>query len=89
LNASLNATQKLQLQNEWVLFDARFAGVVHPIRVPMSAVLGIYARETGEGMVFNDNEPDAPTPVTDGAGATAVAPAPTAAARRAKLTVVK
>ena len=43
-------------------FDARFAGVVHHVRVPMNAVLGVYARETGEGMVFNEGEPEAPPP---------------------------
>jgi stringent starvation protein B len=29
---------------------------VHFIRVPIAAVLGIYARETGEGMVFSDQD---------------------------------
>jgi stringent starvation protein B len=85
LNVSLNATQRLQLLNHGIEFDARFAGVVHHVRVPMSAVLGIYARETGEGMVFNEAEPDAPPPADAGA--------PVAAAkgemRRARLTVVK
>jgi len=50
LNLSLTATQNLSLGNEWIEFGARFAGVVHFIRVPIAAVLGIYARETGEGM---------------------------------------
>ena len=27
-------------------------GVVHHVRFPVSAVMGIYARETGEGMMF-------------------------------------
>jgi stringent starvation protein B len=89
LNASVNATQHLQLQNDWVMFDARFAGVVHHIRAPVTAILGIYARETGEGMVFNDGDPESPTPATDGANAQAAAPAASTAARRAKLTVVK
>jgi len=63
LNISLNATQRLDLGNEWIEFDARFAGVVHRVRFPVSAVLGIYARETGEGMVFSEQDlgPDPPT----------------------------
>jgi len=88
LNVSMNATQRLQLLNHGIEFDARFAGVVHHVRVPIGAVLGIYARETGEGMVFNEGEPEAPPP--------ADAPAPPlsgngakGAMRRAKLTVVK
>jgi stringent starvation protein B len=64
LNLSLTATQNLSLGNEWIEFGARFAGVVHAIRVPIAAVLGIYARETGEGMVFSDQDlgPEPPPP---------------------------
>ena len=87
LNLSASATQRLQLKNDGVQFDARFAGVVHHVRVPMGAVLGIYARETGEGMIFSESEPDQPpptAPVPDGPSA-----AEAAAQRRAKLKVVK
>lgn len=80
LNLSLTATQNLSLGNEWIEFGARFAGVVHPIRVPIAAVLGIYARETGEGMVFSDQDlgPEPPPPPSDKDGS-----------RRAHLKVVK
>jgi stringent starvation protein B len=53
LNLSYTATQRLEIANDWVECDARFAGVIHHIRFPVSAVLGVYARETGEGMVFS------------------------------------
>ncbi len=56
LNLSSSATQRLRLGNEEVEFDARFAGVVHHVRFPINAVLGIYARETGEGMVFSEQD---------------------------------
>jgi len=84
LNLSMAATQRLQLRNDWLEFDARFAGVVHHVRSPMSAVLGIYARETGEGMIFSESEPEPtpPAPAPD-------RPAGTGESRRAKLTVVK
>jgi stringent starvation protein B len=85
LNVSLTATQRLQLTNQSIEFDARFAGVVHHVRVPMTAVLGIYARETGEGMVFNESEPEAPPPAEAGSPAAAVK----GEMRRARLTVVK
>ncbi|MBS0388304.1 MAG: ClpXP protease specificity-enhancing factor [Proteobacteria bacterium] len=86
LNVSMNATQRLQLLNHAIEFDARFAGVVHHVRVPIGAVLGIYARETGEGMVFNEGEPEAPPPSDSAApGSTP----PKGELRRAKLTVVK
>ncbi|MDE2138021.1 MAG: ClpXP protease specificity-enhancing factor [Gammaproteobacteria bacterium] len=62
LNLSAGATQRLKLGNDDVEFDARFAGVVHHVRFPVSAVLGVYARETGEGMVFSEQDlgPDPP-----------------------------
>ena len=56
LNLSEGATQRLRLGNEEIEFDARFAGVIHHVRFPVSAVLGIYARETGEGMVFSEQD---------------------------------
>jgi stringent starvation protein B len=88
LNVSAGATQHLQLTNDSVMFAARFAGVVHQIQVPITAILGIYARETGEGMVFNESDPDTPPPAgTD--DSTEATPAPSPAARRAKFTVVK
>jgi stringent starvation protein B len=85
LNLSLSATQRLALKNDWIEFDARFAGVVHRVRVPMYAVLGIYARETGEGMVFSESEkePTPPEPPTQ------PEKSPSTETRRAKLTVVK
>jgi len=56
LNVSMNATQRLMLNNDLVEFDARFAGMIHHLRFPVNAVLGIYARETGEGMVFSEQD---------------------------------
>ena len=52
-------------------FEARFAGVIHHVRFPVSAVLGIYARETGEGMVFSEQDlgaesPPRPKPADEG-----------------------
>jgi stringent starvation protein B len=52
LNLSLSATRHLDLGNELIVFEARFGGVPRLVRVPVAAVLSIYARETGEGMVF-------------------------------------
>jgi stringent starvation protein B len=82
LNLSPTATQRLKLGNDAVEFDARFAGVVHHVRFPVSAVMGIYARETGEGMVFSEQdlgpEPPPPAPLEEGGGS-----------RRPQLKVVK
>ena len=71
LNLSEGATQRLRLGAEVVEFDARFAGVIHRVRFPVGAVLGIYARETGEGMVFSEADlgpepPPRPTQAEEG-----------------------
>lgn len=54
LNISYSAVQNLHLGNDQIDFEARFAGTPCQIRVPTSAVLGIYARETSQGMVFSE-----------------------------------
>lgn len=60
LNVSNSATSNLNLGNDMVRFRARFGAVTHDVMVPIAAVLGIYARETGQGMIFS--EADAPPP---------------------------
>ena len=60
LNISYAAVQNLDLGNDWICFEARFAGTSHLVRVPVSTVLGIYARETNRGMVFSDQDTVAP-----------------------------
>ncbi|MGK0499520.1 MAG: stringent starvation protein B [Oceanicoccus sp.] len=66
LNVSPSAVMDLLLTNEMVQFSGRFGGVSMDIFVPMSAVMGIYARENGQGMIFDLDEPDAPPPSPDG-----------------------
>jgi len=58
LNVAWSATRDLQLGNDVVSFQARFGGVPHSISMPVDAIRGIYARESGQGMVFQD-EPEA------------------------------
>ena len=56
LNVSRNATANLRLGNDEVSFSGRFGGVSMSVRVPLVAVLAIYARETGQGMIFADDD---------------------------------
>jgi stringent starvation protein B len=44
LNVSWSATANLRLGNEDVTFSGRFGGVSMSVRVPIHAVLAIYAR---------------------------------------------
>ena len=62
LNLSANATHKLTMDNQWIQFNARFGGVSHEIAVPMHAVTGIFAKETGYGLAFKPGQPDEPPP---------------------------
>jgi len=52
LNINYGATKDLHIDNDSVVFSARFGGVSQNIYVPMSAVRGVFARENGQGMFF-------------------------------------
>ena len=55
LNIAARAVTALELGNDAVQFTARFGGVSHPVYVPVSAILAVYARETGQGMALPDD----------------------------------
>ncbi len=72
LNISPSAVQQLELSNELITFNARFGGSAMKVIVPTTAVLGIFAKESGHGMLFPQEDgsgpegepqpPDAPRP---------------------------
>ncbi len=65
LNVSPTAVRDLNLGNELIAFEARFGGAAFAISLPPDAVLGVYARENGKGMLFPEpdtEEPDPPKP---------------------------
>lgn len=62
LNVSYAATRGLVIDNDFVHFEARFGGVPRSLQIPVDAVLGIYAREDGQGMVFTDESTPEPPP---------------------------
>src|SRR6185295_8884991 len=65
---------KLSMDNQWIQFNARFGGVSHEIAVPMHAVSGIFAKETGYGLAFKPGQPsdpgNPPSPTVEGNGKT-------------------
>jgi stringent starvation protein B len=63
LNVSYSATAGLLIKNDHITFSARFGGAPFEVRLPVAAVLGVYARETGQGMIFSDEE-TGPPPTT-------------------------
>lgn len=65
LNIAPNAAQGLLLGNDVITFSARFRKIPTDVSVPIGAVMGIYARENGQGMMFDDGS-GAPEPDGDG-----------------------
>jgi stringent starvation protein B len=91
INVSHSATRGLSLGNEVVSFEARFGGVSQRLEIPVDAVLGIYARETGQGMIFgeDDSPPPAGPPASDPRPPTPITGSNRPGRKPAKLKVVK
>ena len=64
LNVSPTAVRSLSLGNDLIAFEARFGGAAHAISLPPDAVLGVYARENGKGMLFPEETGEEPSPPT-------------------------
>ena len=56
LNVAPSAVQLMDMGNDWVSFQARFSGTPRRIHFPAAAVLAVYARENGQGMMFGEAE---------------------------------
>ena len=54
LNISYQATRNLELGGDTLRFEARFSGAARRVSVPVDAVLCIFSRETGQGVVLTD-----------------------------------
>src|SRR5690554_6217590 len=65
-NVAPRAVNTLQMRNDAVEFEARFGGNPMHVYIPIGAVLAVYARENGKGMIFSDEEGTEPTPPDDG-----------------------
>lgn len=65
LNIAPQATRNLQLGNDSINFQARFSGASRKVYLPMEAILAIYARENGQGMMFSKSKDDQPEPPDD------------------------
>lgn len=62
LNLSTSAVRNLEMGNEMISCSGRFGGVPFDIMVPVTAVIGIFAKENGQGLVFQGNDPGQPPP---------------------------
>ena len=96
LNLNYSATKDLHIDNDAIVFSARFGGVSQNLYVPMGAVKGIFARENSQGMFF---EPTLEANSHAGAGDAALKPviepdlnekiSETPAKKKPTLTIVK
>ena len=66
LNISPVATRGLLLENDRIVFTARFSGQTEQIFIEPKAVLEIYAKENGRGIAFSADDEEDPPPTTDG-----------------------
>ena len=56
LNISPSAVVDLDLSNDYINFKARFSGKSMAVYFPVDAVLAIYAKENGRGMIFPEED---------------------------------
>lgn len=71
LNISPSAIRDLMIDDEMVSFVARFSGVSRAVTISTGAVLAVYARENGRGMMFSENDDDQQAPADGADGAEA------------------
>ena len=83
LNIGPAAVQGLEMGNEAIAFSARFAGRPMQVHVPVGAVLAIFARENGQGMMFG-NEPGSDVAEAGDPGAAESSPEPDAQKKPAR-----
>lgn len=62
LNLSAGAVRNMELGNDWITCSGRFGGSSFDLIVPVDAVIGIFAKETGQGLVFQGSGSDSPPP---------------------------
>lgn len=63
LNLAPSAIRGLVMDNDRVEFSARFGGVARLLYLPIGSILGVYAKENGRGMFFEESE--FPMPVAE------------------------
>ncbi|MCH6584031.1 MAG: ClpXP protease specificity-enhancing factor [Proteobacteria bacterium] len=55
LNIHPRAVHDFDLQEEWLVFSARFGGQARALAIPVAAIRAIYARENGQGVAFPED----------------------------------
>ncbi len=68
LNVSPMAVRALSMEDDTLAFSGRFSGQPFNVSVPMRSVAAIYAKETGDGMMFDPEYSNKPAPAADVGG---------------------
>ena len=76
LNINSGAVRNLEMGNEMITCSGRFSGVPFDIMVPVAAVIGIFAKENGQGLVFQGGGNTQPPPSATDGGEAAPQPKP-------------
>ncbi|HGO5815433.1 TPA: ClpXP protease specificity-enhancing factor [Mannheimia haemolytica] len=56
LNISARSIGQYIVADEYISFSARFQGILRDIYIPFAAMEAIYAQETGDGIIFQQEE---------------------------------
>ncbi|WP_353250277.1 ClpXP protease specificity-enhancing factor [Salinisphaera sp. T31B1] len=89
VNISPGAVRGLSLDNALISFSARFSGQNYNVSLPPGAVLALYARENGEGMLFGEVEAPPTAEPEDDSNGDGDGPDGGPSKKRAHLKVVK
>lgn len=84
LNLSAESVRNLEMGNEMITCTGRFGGVPFDLMIPVAAVIGIFAKENGQGLAFQGGDPQQPPPTVKSGGAD-----PKATPHKPKLKIVK
>ena len=69
LNLSSEAVRNLEMGNEMITCTGRFSGSPFDLMVPVEAVIGIFAKENGQGLAFQGGDSQPPPPTVNGRNA--------------------
>jgi len=64
LNMGSGAVRNLELGNEFISCNSRFGGIPFQLFIPVEAVIGIFAKESGQGLVFQSVDTPPPSDST-------------------------
>jgi stringent starvation protein B len=56
INLSPHSVQNLYIDDDGISFKSRFSGNAFNVYLPITYILGVYAKESGDGIFFNEDK---------------------------------